>query len=93
MSFTETVEIVGKGVDAAGVILMIGGILLATTIAVARRADGADERLHRYRRGVGAAILLGLEVLVAADIIARSPSRHRSRAPGSSRSSWPSGRS
>lgn len=68
MSFQETIEVVGKSVDAAGVVLMIGGIILATTFAVTRRREGGDA-LRRYRRAVGSAILLGLEVLVAADII------------------------
>jgi len=66
VSFTETI---GKAVDVAGVALMIGGMLVATSVAVSRRLAGGDETLRRYRRGIGAAILLGLEVLVAADII------------------------
>ena len=69
MSFRETVELVGKGVDAAGVILIIGGIATATAIAVGRRTAAGHDALRRYRRGIGSAILLGLEVLVAADII------------------------
>ena len=69
MSFRETVEAVGKGVDAAGVILIIAGILVATAIAIGRRTSVGGDALRRYRRGIGAAILLGLEVLVAADII------------------------
>lgn len=69
MSFRETVEAVGKGVDAAGVILIIAGILVATAIAIGRRTSAGGDALRRYRRGIGSAILLGLEVLVAADII------------------------
>jgi uncharacterized membrane protein len=71
MSFHEVVENVGKVVDAAGVVLIILGILVATWVAAVRRAGGGDggETLRRYRRGIGSAILLGLEVLVAADII------------------------
>lgn len=69
MAFKEVVESVGKGVDAAGVVLMIGGILVATASAAARRRGAAGDVLRLYRRAIGSAILLGLEVLVAADII------------------------
>jgi uncharacterized membrane protein len=69
MTFAETIENVGKAVDVAGVVLIIGGVAVATAITIARRTGSADETLRRYRRRIGAAILLGLEVLVAADII------------------------
>lgn len=44
MSFTETIETVRKGVDAAGVALMIGGMLVATSVAVGRRIGGGARR-------------------------------------------------
>lgn len=70
MSFTQSIEAVGKGVDVAGVVVIVAGILVATATLVARRAQGKPlERYRRYRQGIGRAILLGLELLVAADII------------------------
>ncbi len=71
MSFKDTIEAVGKGVDAAGVIVMLAGILVATALVVARiRAVGGSHDTYRsYRQSIGRAILLGLELLVAADII------------------------
>jgi uncharacterized membrane protein len=69
MTFADTVEAVGKVVDAVGIVLIVGGILVATASAAANRAGSGGERLRRWRRSIGAAILLGLEVLVAADII------------------------
>ncbi len=69
MTFAEVVEDVGKVVDAAGVVLIIGGILLATASAVTGLRGRRDGVYMRYRQGIGRAILLGLEVLVAADII------------------------
>ncbi len=71
MDFEETVEIVGKAVDAAGVAVVVIGILVATAVFGTRlRRDGRAAQLYReYRQGVGRAILLGLELLVAADII------------------------
>ena len=70
MGFTETIEQVGKGIDAAGVAVIVIGAVLATAKygqALLVHRDGTAFRL--YRRRLGQAILLGLEFLVAADII------------------------
>lgn len=69
--FLEAMEGVGQAVDIAGVIVMVLGLLLATVAFLARRWRGGDAlaSYHAYRQGVGRAILLGLEILVAADII------------------------
>lgn len=71
MDFEETVEMVGKTVDAAGVGVVVIGIVVATGIFATRlRAGRHRGDLYReYRQEVGRAILLGLELLVAADII------------------------
>ena len=69
MAFSDWVEWVGKVVDGAGVALMIAGAVLATAVA-ARRTVARDPDAYRlYRRQLGRSILLGLELLVAADII------------------------
>jgi uncharacterized membrane protein len=69
MEFKDTVETVGKAVDGVGVAVVVLGIL-AATIGFARELRGGvqDAYVH-YRQGLGKAILLGLEFLVAADII------------------------
>jgi len=67
-TFTDTIETVGKAIDALGVATIVAGII-ATTIALALRHRGLDDAFRTYRQGVGRAILLGLEFLVAADII------------------------
>jgi len=70
MSFKDWVDLVGKAIDAVGVAVIVVGIL-ATTVWSAmssRRVDGGD-LFMTYRRGIGKSILLGLEFLVAADII------------------------
>ena len=71
MSFSDTVETVGKVVDGVGVGVTVLGIVVATAVAARHlRAGRAGEDLYRrYRQGVGRAILLGLEFLVAGDII------------------------
>lgn len=71
MNFGEWVELVGKGVDAAGIAIIAGGAIIATidfVIQVQRRRN-MRQTYRRYRMGLGRAILLGLELLVAADII------------------------
>ena len=70
--FHETVEAVGKALDWVGVGAIVIGVVVATLFfAVNLRRDwGEREGSYRlYRQGIGRAILLGLEVLVAADII------------------------
>ena len=69
MDFTEAVELAVKAFDTAGVGTMVVGALLAA-VAAARtvRAD-RQGTYTRFRRQLGRSILLGLELLVAADII------------------------
>lgn len=71
MDITPIVEVVGIAVDVAGVAVIVGGIALATVTLARdlRRIGGVHDTYKRYRRGIGRAILLGLEFLVAADII------------------------
>jgi len=70
-SFEQTIETVGKAIDAVGVAVIVLGIAYATVQLGARAArnDRSDSSYRRYRHGLGRAILLGLEILVAADII------------------------
>ncbi len=57
--------------ELAGIFVMAAGTLLASLVALARAARGmAGSRLYEwYRQTLARAILLGLEFLVAADII------------------------
>ena len=70
-SFADVVEQVGKAVDWAGVAVIVVGLLLATVLFVRHAFERRrfDESYRLYRQRVGKAILLGLEFLVAADII------------------------
>ena len=69
MSLVEIIEGIGTAIDAIGVAVIAGGALLAVfmTIGRIRREDGGAYEF--FRRRLGRAILLGLEFLVAADII------------------------
>jgi len=75
VDFKETIELVGKGVDALGVAVVVLGIVAATGnfAAKLRGSSGSQDAYTRYRQGIGKAILLGLEFLVAADIIRTVP--------------------
>jgi len=65
----EAMDLVGSAISAAGVAVIVGGMLLATWRFVRRQRSSAEDRYVAYRHDVGRAILLGLEFLVAADII------------------------
>jgi uncharacterized membrane protein len=67
-TFTEVVEGIGLVIDGLGVLAIVLGILLATLrFAAGTRREGNSYR--QYRQDLGRGILLGLEFLVAADII------------------------
>jgi uncharacterized membrane protein len=69
VSFQHLVETVGVGIESVGIAVIVLGALAATVIAVRRwRRDAADV-YRSYRRQLGRSILLGLEFLVAGDII------------------------
>jgi uncharacterized membrane protein len=70
MEFQEIMEGFGRAVDAAGVAAIVVGAAAASLLAataVLRRPG--NEVYETYRRRLGRSILLGLELLVAADII------------------------
>ena len=68
MRFTNTIDTIGKGVDVVGVATIVVGVCTATVLSLRDQIDAAS-RYRVFRRRMGRAILLGLELLVAADII------------------------
>ena len=71
MEFEETIERVGRVVEGAGVAIIVVGaaVALALFLWQMRRGGPIDAAYERLRRGLGRALLLGLEFLVAGDII------------------------
>ncbi|MFZ9932494.1 MAG: DUF1622 domain-containing protein [Chthoniobacterales bacterium] len=67
--YQQTMEWVGMFVDAAGVGVIVLGILAATVRALLASPPPGLDRYMAYRQNLGRAILLGLELLVAGDII------------------------
>ena len=61
---------VGKTVDAVGVATIVVGVVAAAAMSMRDSRDTpAADRYRTFRQRLGRAILLGLELLVAADII------------------------
>jgi uncharacterized membrane protein len=69
MEFKELVALSARIMEGAGVAAMVLGALLAGVLLAVRRGLGAKEAYRRFRLNLGRSILLGLEFLVAADII------------------------
>jgi uncharacterized membrane protein len=69
MDFYGVIEIVGKVIDGAGVAAIVIGALFAGANALSRAIRRQHPVYTQFRRLLGRAILLGLELLVAADII------------------------
>jgi len=67
--YREIMELIGRTVDAVGVLIIVAGAVIATVrfALVHEREPGHGYR--SYRQDLGRAILLGLEFLIAGDII------------------------
>ena len=66
---TDLAHATARIIEALGIAAMvIGGVVASTTFVLNLRRD-FDEAYRCYRKHLGRAILLGLEFLVAADII------------------------
>lgn len=69
MSFQEIVEAAGRVIDATGVIAIVVGVIAAVVFATGGAIRRKPDVYENFRRFLGRSILLGLELLVAADII------------------------
>src|SRR5712671_4441714 len=68
-NFRELMEIIGTAIDGVGVCIVAAGARVATARLLVRRAHNTGNYYSLYRQDVGRAILLGLEFLIAGDII------------------------
>ncbi|WP_433608113.1 DUF1622 domain-containing protein [Dactylosporangium sp. CA-139114] len=70
LQLDQLVDTVGTLLDLAGVAVIAVGVLLGAAPALlAARRGGQRETYDRLRRTIGRSTLLGLEILVAADIV------------------------
>lgn len=68
---TPTLELISTGIEVSGVFIIVLGAIAATLYFIygGLFGEGWPNAFHLYRANLGRGILLGLELLVAADII------------------------
>ncbi|RKH12231.1 MULTISPECIES: DUF1622 domain-containing protein [unclassified Corallococcus] len=70
MQFTDFVALAARLFEAAGVgVMVVGSVAAVGLVAVRYRGTRRRDGIRVLRHHLGSAILLGLELLVAADII------------------------
>lgn len=69
-SLENVVSIVGYGIEATGVLIIFAGFLIASLTIIKRYlARDGGELYQPYRRSLAKSMMLGLEFLVAGDIV------------------------
>jgi uncharacterized membrane protein len=69
-TLTGYLHLVVRAIEVGGTAIIVIGVVVASGRYLLQLARGQQEdAFRRYRSGLGRAILLGLEVLVAADIV------------------------
>jgi uncharacterized membrane protein len=71
MTFAESMELVARLFEAIAAMVLLGGLLLSAVLAVRSYYSSRDGRnaYRVLRESFGGIILLGLELLVAADLV------------------------
>lgn len=71
MDFHELVSLAALALEAAGIAVILGGVVVVVVVTGWTGIQRRDLRdwYRRLREGIGRAIMLGLEILVGADII------------------------
>jgi uncharacterized membrane protein len=67
--YHDVMQLIGTSVDSLGVLIIVIGAAIATVRFVAGQRADFSTAYRSYRQGLGRAILLGLEFLIAGDII------------------------
>jgi len=71
MTFTETMDHVAQVFEAIGALVLLGGLVVSVGFGIRslRRSGDGHQAFQVLRESFGGVILLGLEVLVAADLV------------------------
>ena len=70
VTFKDTMELISLGLEIAGVGVIVAGFLLGTVRSARLLARSAGPEAYATMRSVfGKSVLLGLEILVAADLV------------------------
>ena len=62
-----TIQVVGSGIEIFGILIIVTGIASSTYLHLRRPMPGENTEVYKIR--IGRSLLLGLQVLVAADIV------------------------
>jgi uncharacterized membrane protein len=65
----ELIELMAQGLEALAVLIIVGGIVFSIVRYPFDRRQQAENAYKFFKEMIGKALLLGLEFLVAADII------------------------
>jgi uncharacterized membrane protein len=65
-AISQWIHLVGVGIEVFGVFIIVAGIIWSSRYFYSR---ASASRYDSYRISIGRSLLLGLEVLVAADIV------------------------
>lgn len=68
---SDLVELLAVIIEGVGVLIIVNGLILAVAVALYEqyRVRSTEQAYDKFRRLFGRILLLGLEVLVAADIV------------------------
>ncbi len=70
MQFTEVISIAGYAIEAVGVLVIVVGSCIASVAFIRSFRKLPEGSAYRtYRRQLGRSIILGLEFLIAGDIV------------------------
>jgi uncharacterized membrane protein len=71
MTFAGSMEHVAQAFEAIGAVVLLAGLFLAVglSVRVLRRSGDGKQAYKVLRQSFGGVILLGLEILVAADLV------------------------
>jgi uncharacterized membrane protein len=69
MVYNDVIDKIGMAIDAAGVLAVVAGAVVASVTSVIRLSRRERDVYRPFRQRLGQSILLGLELLVAGDIV------------------------
>ena len=69
MDYNHVVVRIGEVIDAAGVVVIVIGMLISAVAAAVGLGHHETGTYRRFRQQLGRTILLGLELLVVGDIV------------------------
>ena len=69
MVYNDVIDKIGMAIDAAGVVIIVAGAGIGSLTSAVRLARRESDVYRRFRQQLSRASVLGLELLVAGDIV------------------------